>query len=226
METKPKFDDYIEIIDQEIIKRKNKWALTSLQWLDFEDVAQIIRIHIFKKWEQYDSSKPIQPWLNRIITNQIRNIIRNSYSNFVRPCLRCAAALPDDGCSIYIEQCSRCPLYQTWEKKKKNAYNIKITVPMTSHEHEVKENWEEGIDIEASAQRLHKRMKVILKPLEWKVYEALFINNEDEKKVAERLGYITNEKNRHPGYKQIKNIRKIIIDKAKKIISDDQVDII
>jgi len=226
METKPKFDDYIEIIDQEIIKRKNKWALTSLQWLDFEDVAQIIRIHIFKKWEQYDSSKPIQPWLNRIITNQIRNIIRNSYSNFVRPCLRCAAALPDDGCSIYIEQCSRCPLYQAWEKKKKNAYNIKITVPMASHEHEVKENWEEGIDIEASAQRLHKRMKVILKPLEWKVYEALFINNEDEKKVAERLGYITNEKNRHPGYKQIKNIRKIIIDKAKKIISDDQVDII
>jgi DNA-directed RNA polymerase specialized sigma24 family protein len=226
METKPKFDDYIAVIDQEINKRKNKWTLTSLQWLDFQDVAQIIRIHIFKKWNQYDSSKPIQPWLNRIITNQTRNIIRNSYSNFVRPCLKCAASQPDNGCSIYGEQCEKCPLYKDWEKKKKNAYNIKITVPMATHEHEVKEAWDDNINIEHCAERLHQKMKAALKPLEWKVYEALFINNEDEKKVAEKLGYTTNEKNRHPGYKQIKNIRKNIIEKAKKIISEGQIDII
>jgi hypothetical protein len=35
------------------------------------------------------------------------------------------------------------------------------------------------------------------------------------------LGYKTSEKNRSPGYKQIKNIKKSIIEKAKEIVSED-----
>jgi len=35
------------------------------------------------------------------------------------------------------------------------------------------------------------------------------------------LGYKTSEKNRSPGYKQIKNIKKSIIEKAKEIVSDN-----
>jgi len=36
--------------------------------------------------------------------------------------------------------------------------------------------------------------------------------------VAKEMGYVTSEKNRKPGYKQIKNIKKSIIKKAKKIM--------
>ena len=42
--------------------------------------------------------------------------------------------------------------------------------------------------------------------------------NKDDKDVAKSMGYITSEKNRLPGYKQIKNIKKRIITKAKKIL--------
>ena len=73
---KLKFEECIKTIDVEINKRKNKWSLTSLAWMDFEDVSQIIRIHIFKKWSLYDQTKPLGPWLNRIISNQIKNFHR------------------------------------------------------------------------------------------------------------------------------------------------------
>ena len=40
------------------------------------------------------------------------------------------------------------------------------------------------------------------------------------------MGYKTNEKNRVPGYKQIKNVKKAIIQKVKKIIHSGEVEII
>jgi RNA polymerase sigma factor (sigma-70 family) len=223
---RPKFEDAIDIIDNEIRKRKGKWTLTILAWMDFDDVAQIIRIHIWKKWEMYDPSKPLAPWLNRIISNQIKNLIRNNYGNFSRPCLRCAAAEGEAGCSIYKTQDSACPLYSNWEKTKKRAHDTKLPVPLENHSQEVYNMVHEAIDLESSAKKLHLRMKKMLKPYEWTVYEKLYIQNMDESKVAKEMGYKTSEKNRSPGYKQLKNIKKIIIEKAKKLLRDDQIDII
>ena len=68
-------------------------------------------------------------------------------------------------------------------------------------------------------------MKEILKPNEWKVYKHLYIDFKDEEDVAKLVGYKTSEKNRIPGYKQIKNIKKKIIAKAKQIIENDEIDI-
>jgi hypothetical protein len=31
----------------------------------------------------WDQTKPLEPWVSRIITNQIRNLIRNNYTNYV-----------------------------------------------------------------------------------------------------------------------------------------------
>ena len=77
----PNFEESIDQINTEIIKRRSKWNLTVLAWMDFEDVAQILRIHIYKKWDLYDPSQPLGPWINRIISNQIKNLIRNNYGN-------------------------------------------------------------------------------------------------------------------------------------------------
>ena len=45
---KKKFEDMYEIIDQVIKKRKNKWKLKAITWFDFEDIEQIIKVHIHK----------------------------------------------------------------------------------------------------------------------------------------------------------------------------------
>jgi hypothetical protein len=225
MKNKLSFEDCYEIISREINKKKYKWTLDSLTWIGWEDVAQIILIHINDKWHLYDSRKPLQPWLGAIISNQIKNIIRNNYSNYTKPCLKCKASEPSDGCKIYQTQCSTCPLFADWEKRRKPAYDVKIPVSIENHTNEIHEISEDNSGLERNIRVIHAKMKEILKPIEYKVYEGLFINNEKEETLAKKLGYISNEKNRTPGYKQIKNIKKSIMNKAKKCISEGQIDI-
>jgi len=195
--------------------------------MDYDDVSQIIRIHIYEKWHLYDSEKPLAPWINRIISNQIKNLIRNNYGNFSRPCLKCEAAEPIDLCKIYGKQCNECPLYAKWEKGKKKAYNVKMPLALDDHLHEISYmSFEDGINVEDYADVLHKKMKEILKPNEWIVYEGFFIKNQEEEEISKLLGFKSNEKNRKPGYKQIKNIRKKIINKVKKCLSRGDIDIL
>jgi RNA polymerase sigma factor (sigma-70 family) len=220
------FEDCICEINEEIRKRKSKWKLTSISWMDFDDISQILRLHIYKKWDMYDSDKPLAPWLNRIITNQIKNLVRNNYGNYAKPCLKCAAAEGDDLCVIYDKQGSECPLYSNWEKNKKSAHDIKVPIPLENHDHLLKSPVGDNFDFENSIRKLNNVLPKFLKPLEWKVYKHLFIENLSEEEVAKLMGYKTSEKNRSPGYKQIKNIKKSIIIKVKKIISEDKADII
>tara|TARA_Y100000356_G_scaffold110578_1_gene97465 strand:- start:300 stop:980 length:681 start_codon:yes stop_codon:yes gene_type:complete len=218
---KLKFEDCIESIDTEISKRRSRWNLTALSWMDFDDVSQIIRVHIFKKWHLYDQSKSLAPWINTLISNQIKNLIRNNYGNYCRPCLKCAAAESDSLCYIYGTQNSSCPLFAQWERTKKAAYLTKLPTNLESVEHETEKLELKEFDFDAILSRLNKQLKLKLKQNEWIVYENLYLKNKTEQEVAKILGYKTSEKNRSPGYKQIKNIKKSIIEKAKEIISEN-----
>lgn len=220
----PVYEDHIDLIDLEIKKRRGKWNLSILNWMDYDDVAQIIRIHIFKKWHLYDPQKPLSPWLNRIITNQIKNLIRNNYGNFSRPCLKCAAAQDYNLCAIYESQCSACPLYSNWLKNKKSCYDAKLPVAIENHEQEVYSKFDNGFDVERATIKLHKAMETLLKPLEWKVYKMIYIDGLSENEAAKKMGYKTTEKNRSPGYKQIKNIQKKILAKAKSFLKKGDID--
>ena len=218
---KLKFEDCIETIDVEINKRRGRWNLIALSWMDFDDVSQIIRVHIFKKWHLYDQSKSLAPWINTLISNQIKNLIRNNYGNYCRPCLKCAAAESDSLCYIYGTQNSSCPLFAQWEKTKKAAYLTKLPAPLESVEHETEKIELKEFDFDTVLKRLNDQLKERLKVNEWIVYENLYLKNKSEQEVAKILGYKTSEKNRSPGYKQIKNIKKSIIDKAKEIVSEN-----
>jgi hypothetical protein len=211
---KLKFEDHIEQIDAEIKKRKSKWNLTALSWMDFDDVSQILRIHIFKKWHLYDPQKPI------------KNLIRNNYGNYCRPCLKCAAAESGDLCYIYGKQSEACPLFANWTRTRKQAYDAKLPVSINDHEIEINAAEYSDIDIFALMEKLNEKMKEILKSSEWKIYKALYIDNMSEEDAATLMGYKTNEKNRVPGYKQIKNVKKSIIVKVKKIIASGEIEIL
>ena len=223
---KVKFEDYIEQIDAEIKKRRSKWNLTALSWMDFDDVSQILRIHIFKKWHLYDTKKPLNPWINRIISNQIKNLIRNNYGNYCRPCLKCAAAEAGDLCYIYGKQSEACPLFANWSRTKKQAYNAKLPVSINDHTYEINSTEYSDIDILGVMDRISAKMKEVLKPAEWKIYQALYIEHMSEEDAATLMGYKTNEKNRVPGYKQIKNVKKAIIKKVKRMLEDGEIEIL
>ena len=223
--TKPTFEESYPLIKAEILKKKHKWTLTSLAWISYEDVSQIISLHIWKKWYQYDPSKPLSPWLSRIIHNQIKNLIRNNYSNYNRPCGKCAAAEGTDSCKIYGEQCDKCPLLADWIKRKQGAQFLKMPLSLDDHINEVSKISTNEENVPEDILKVHSKMKEVLKPLEYRVYEGLFILNEDEKTVAKKVGYISNEKGRGPGYKQIFNIKRSIIEKVKKFLKNGEIDI-
>jgi DNA-directed RNA polymerase specialized sigma24 family protein len=222
---KIKFESCINLINTEILKRKNKWTLSTLNWIDFEDVSQIIRFHIYKKWELYDENKPMLPWVNRIISNQIKNLIRNNYGNYARPCLKCAAALGENECRIYGKQEQSCPMFNNWSKTKKNAYDLKMAVSIEDHSYEINNQLCVNLDIQKATQNLHQKMKQILKPVEWKVYELLYIDYKTEEQVCKILKFKYDKKAKSAYNKQLKNIQKSIIKKAKQCLANGEIDL-
>lgn len=221
-----RYEDCVEIIDSEIKRQSNKWMLSIISSMDYSDVSQIIRIHIAKKWDQYNQEKSLRPWLYALISNQIKNLIRNVYGSFSRPCLRCAAMENETGCRIYGQQNNSCPLYKNWEANKKFAHDVKLPLSIEHHTQEVHDLPSESLDLETSARNLHAKMEKILKNLEWKTYKLLFIEHKSEEEAAKALGYKISEGGRQPGYRQIKNLRKSIMVKVKKVLYSDNVDIV
>lgn len=221
------YEDKKDIIDQELDKRRGKWFLNSLSWIDFDDVKQIIRVHLHKKWHLWDQSRPLAPWLNRIISNQLKNILRNYYGNFAKPCLNCpfnqSGVAEEDtvglcGFTDSKTQCNECPLYAKWEKSKKSAYHVKMPVAIENHGHEIKPSSNDLDLIDNATRRLHEEMKKQLTERNFKIYEMLFVKNMTDEEVAKELGYKTSEKNRKAGYKQIKNLKTKFHKQAKKIL--------
>ena len=236
-ESPPHFEfvDKYKEIDVEIRKRRGKWFLDSLAWFDFEDVEQIILAHIYKKWDQWDQSRPLGPWINKIITNQMKNILRNNYSNFVRPCLSCPfnqskssddpGITPGSLCGFTTSglQDSQCPLYAKWEKTKKSAYDIKMAVTIEHHVSEVSSMHDGQIDIDGAAEKLAAEMEKVLPPKQYRVYEMLYIKHMDDEDVAKVMGYKTSERGRKAGYKQLKNLKKMFRDKAVAILDKGEI---
>tara|TARA_Y100000592_G_C5454780_1_gene310766 strand:+ start:313 stop:1032 length:720 start_codon:yes stop_codon:yes gene_type:complete len=223
------YDDKKDIIDAELKKRRGKWFLNSVSWIDFDDVCQIIRAHIYKKWEQWDQSRALEPWLNRIISNQLKNILRNNYSNFSRPCLNCPfnqskisgeSDVPGELCGFTPSglQCNECPLYAKWEKTKKHAYDIKMAVSIEACSAESFMSGSQTFDIDEALIKLNKELKKVLNDKQYTIYKMLFIENKTEEEVAKKMGYRTNEKGRKAGYKQIKNLKKTFKQKILSIL--------
>lgn len=218
------FEDYNDLIDIELNKKCSKWTLSSITWLDFEDVSSQIKMHIFNKWHLYDQKRSIVPFISRIIINQMINLSRNIYKNHERPCLSCPENEGGELCALYGTQCNSCPLYAKWEKTKKYAHDIKMALPLDNHINEVHSKIDNSFDLEKASNNLHDAMKKILSKYEWRIYKHLFIDNKTDEDVAKILGFKSSEKGRLDGYRQIINLRNSFLEKAKKITYQGEID--
>jgi RNA polymerase sigma factor (sigma-70 family) len=224
----PLFEEKLPIIQNEIRKRKNKWTLSSLHDLDYDDVTQILLVHICKKIHLWDQTQKIEPWLNTLISNQIRNLIRNKYSNFSPPCvqLKCDSDLGEEGCLIYGSKCNKCPLYDRWEKSKKNAHDIKLPTSIENSYNEINNLQSNEIDYDRASDNLHAEIKKVLTISEWRIYECLYIKHLSEEETSQKLGL---KPSKGMGtlidHKRIRQVKKIIISKVNKIVYVDKVDL-
>lgn len=221
-ETKPKtYEECYETIDLVVSKFKNKWRLNAINWFDFEDVAQVVKLHIFKKWDMWDQTRPLEPWIARITYHQIKNIVRNNYTNYVKPCMSCPHNMGDDLCSLTVsgQQDSSCALFAKWSKHKRQGYGVKMPLTIEHHQQEVNAHAEAKIDFSTSIEKLNEILKQELSEQHYRVYCMIFFENYSEEEVAEFMGYKSNEKKRKAGYKQIKNIKKMLKEKVQEILA-------
>jgi DNA-directed RNA polymerase specialized sigma24 family protein len=222
------YEEKIDVINSEIKKRKNKWFLDSIPWISFEDVEQIIRVHIYQKWDQWDQKRELKPWINKIITNQFKNILRNYYLNFAKPCSSCpfdTSVAGENFCSFTKSgmQDSTCPLYKKWTKSKKSAHDVKIPLRLDAQEYESNAFKGESFQVDKAVEQIDHYLREQLSSKHYEIYNMLFIENMSEDEVAKKLGYKTTEKGRSAGYKQIKNMRKFFKEKVLKIIKDKDI---
>lgn len=219
------YEECYDIIDTVVSKYQNKWRLDAINWFDFEDVAQVVKAHIFKKWHMWDQSRPLEPWVSRVASHQIKNVIRNNYTNYVKPCMSCPHNLGDTLCSLNKSgvQNSSCALYAKWTKSKRQGYGIKMPLSIESHTQELNSFVDSSIDFDKSIENLNVILEQQLSPEHYRVYIMLFFENCSEEEVARYMGYKTSEKHRAAGYKQIKNIKKMLKEKVEGIISQNDI---
>jgi len=233
---KYKFEEKYEIISEQIEKRRGKWFLKAISWISWDDVYQIVISHIYKKWHLWDQSRPIEPWLNRIISNQIKNILRNHYSNFVRPCTNCPFNVSGaiDNFSDSSNNCSwtksgkqdcSCPLFDKWSRTKKSSFmiNTASSIDEISNISDLGVSQSHLFDIDIAKLKLNDKMKEVLNEKQYNIYNMLYIENLSHNEIAIKLGYKSNEKGRKAGYKQIKNFEKFFKETAKKLIKENDI---
>jgi cob(I)alamin adenosyltransferase len=100
-----------------------------------------------------------------------------------------------------------------------------MTVSVEDHSHEINNQLSTECNIQKAAVSLHEKMKKILKPIEWKVYDLLYIQNKTEEYVCKHLDFKYDKKAKTTYNKQLRNIQKAIIKKAKECLNNGEIDI-
>jgi hypothetical protein len=229
-----RFEDKIEEINKALRGRRGRWFFNAVAWLDYDDVCQIIRKHIYVKWDKWNQELPFGPWVGTLIDHQITNILRNNYSNFAKPCSGCPfnqsvlnpiSKTHSQYCGFTKSglQCEECPLYAKWKKKKENAYNVKLPFLLENKDLCALEIYDTQIDIDRCVEDINTILQVRLTEHQYRIYHMLYIEGIDKKIVREKLGYKNDNKGRRAGDKQINKLEKIFVAKVKKILANEEV---
>jgi DNA-directed RNA polymerase specialized sigma24 family protein len=189
------FEDKLQEIEVALERKRKKWDLDALAYVDYDDIKQTIMSHIYKKWHLWDQTKPIEPWLSRVVSNQFKNLLRNYYGNYVRPCLKCKYNTGGDSCAMNNSgiQDNSCKEYKDWELKKKSAYDIKLAVTIENHTNEIGDKRDNSLDLELATKKLSNEIQKELTERQFIAFKMLFVQNRTEEEVAKFLGFKTNE---------------------------------
>lgn len=221
------FEDKIDEIDKLLAQSKSQWKLDSINWIDYDDICQVIRIHIKTKWELWDQNRSFGAWCRTVINNQIRNEIRNNYTTFAKPCIKCPHYVSETGCSFTEskKQDNSCPDYEKWFKKKKSVHDVELALPIDSVVINNSTELYDELDFEKSSASLHSKMLDSLSNRKYKeIYRLLHIEGVSETEVAKKMGFKKESgKRKSDRYKQMDNIEKKFIALAKKILDENDI---
>ncbi len=217
-----RFEDVEPIIDDLLERRRNRWNLEAVKHVDFDDIKQDIKIHIFQKFDMWNQDLPFENWCATIIHNQIINSKRNLWRNHEKPCSNCYFNCGGDSCKFTKSgrKDESCMEYKQWLLKRKDAYEIKKAISVEAEDGEILHSAPEEIDYEGFIKNLEPIIlehvkKDFIPKVTYKIFKLCFIEGKSDEDVAEIMGYKSNERGRTAGYRiltahktSIKNIAK------------------
>ncbi len=229
---KKKFEDISDELDTILRGKRGFWNLEAICHVSYDDICQIIRLHIHSKFNQWDQSLPFSGWAVEIVTNQIINLREQYYGKYAPPCRKCSEDLGSNLCAKTESgiKCSECPLFSKWEQKKEAAYRI-VLAESADKSYYDEEEGEGRIKIEAAqspdyflaSARLHELVMRGLNERMKKVYRLLYIESRSDDYVAKELGFLTNEKGKRPGYRSIWGMKRTLIARAKEVMKNTDI---
>jgi len=74
------------------------------------------------------------------------------------------------------------------------------------------------MDLESGIVNLHERVKERMTKGEWQIYECLFVKNMTEEETSKKMGFISTEKGRLPGYGRMHQVKKLAAKLAKEAL--------
>jgi hypothetical protein len=224
MSDKKIYEDFSDLINIAIKRQRSRWRLDAVKWFDFEDVEQVIKSHIYVKWHMWDQERPIEQWLNRVITNKMWNLIRNHYGSYVKPCVYCQYAR-DMNCLFTPSgsQDTTCAEYAKWAKKKKYGLELKTATSIEEAQIQVGSKMDDYIDYEHYFKKLDVFMKKKLSEQHYTAYKMIFFEKYTEEEVALFMGYKISASNAKLGYRQVKNLKRKFYEVAAGIIKEQDI---
>jgi RNA polymerase sigma factor (sigma-70 family) len=220
-------------------RRRSKWRATSV--LEFDDVKNILLARIYQQLHRYDEKRPLDRWTNTVISNGVRNLLRDNVYRDARPCIsgkapgfgggssygqNCAYNLGDGQCGLTksgLQDCS-CKFFAEWHRKKQIKFAITAPLSIENHIDESHSHHLDFMDIDAKKKLIDVKIIPRLSKEEAKIYTLLFIQNMEEKEVGEKMGYIKHSNNPIPGYLQIRAAKIKIKQVARQILSEDGIE--
>lgn len=218
------FDQRYDSIVHEIEKRRKKWTLVSTH---FDDISQRILTKVYLVYKEFEPSKGVfSHWVNRVISNEIKNALRDLHFAHSRPCIQgkggCVFNTGDETCSQTPsgKQCSECLAYKLWETRKKSHNAIQQTLPLENHIREVDSRPSDThVDFENAKAVIDKEILLRLSRHDQRLYKLLFIQNKDEREVGRLMKYKPS-KRMYPGYLTILKFKKRVVAMSREIIRD------
>jgi DNA-directed RNA polymerase specialized sigma24 family protein len=225
---KKTFEEVEPIIDSILEKNRSKWKLGAVKYFDYDDLKQEIKVHIYDKFDMWDQRRDFDPWCSTVIRNQIQNKKRNLWRNHEKPCADCYFNKGMGMCAFTSSgnQCGECEEYAHWESKKKNAYEMKMAVSVEKEDGEIPYNASTEVDIDQFLFRLNEILQQDLKDgaidkATYKIFYLTWISKLPDDVIAKKMDYKSNEKNRAAGYRSLATHRKIVHNRAKELLGEE-----
>ena len=216
-----------------IAKRKLKWRATSV--MEWEDVQSVLMTRIFQQLDHYDPSRPLDRWVNRLLTNAIKSLLRDKVFKDAKPCTSgqapgfnmgssygrgCACYLGDGRCSWTKSGMadSSCKFYAAWQRKKQAKHAISTAASIENHYNESQSMPDDFFDVEAAKRVIDENIQRRLTKDEYRIYVLLYVNHLTIKEAVKQMGFV--EPDNTKGYMHIRGMALKIKEVAKQIVSE------